>query len=655
MAIASKIFRENFLEYASYVIKDRATPYLDDGFKPVQRRIIHTMIEMDDGRFQKVANIVGQVMKYHPHGDASIGDALVNLATSKYFIDTQGNFGNILTGDPAAAPRYIEARILPFAKKVLYSPEITKYVDSYDGRNKEPEVFPAKLPIVLLLGANGISVTMNTRIMPHNPNEVIDAVKAALKGEDFELYPDFQTGGIVDVSDYDDGKGKVSIRAKVEVDKKGNRLIIEEVPFSVTTDALIEGIDAAAKKGKLKIASIHDYTSDRANIEIVLSRGADPDAELKALYAYTDAETTISLSSIVIDNNKPRVMGVSEIVKHHAASLIEILKKELDVEKNHLIDKLQARTLDRIFIEERIYKKIEQMKSAEDVKSAVIKGLDAFKKEFVRDLTNEDVERLLALPIRRISLFDIEKNRREIDEINIQIKKVDYNHLHIKAYANTVLDDLKASLPIDSHRKTRIEKFAKVNARNIVTRNLPLRYDTNNGQLGYEIKTGEELFKISEFDKVLVIQKDGSYRVENAPDKLYVGKGAQYICIADKDELKNTVFTLILQEKDSKILVIKRCTITSFTLSKLYTLVPTNGNFRILKFSTLPNAEIHLTFKSSRVKDKSVYFSDYLVKNPSSQGTILSRNEVAQIKFRKLDDGEVPPPKEPKKEDPKLF
>ena len=655
MAIASKIFRENFLEYASYVIKDRATPYLDDGFKPVQRRIIHTMIEMDDGRFQKVANIVGQVMKYHPHGDASIGDALVNLATSKYFIDTQGNFGNILTGDPAAAPRYIEARILPFAKKVLYSPEITKYVDSYDGRNKEPEVFPAKLPIVLLLGANGISVTMNTRIMPHNPNEVIDAVKAALKGEDFELYPDFQTGGIVDVSDYDDGKGKVSIRAKVEVDKKCNRLIIEEVPFSVTTDALIEGIDAAAKKGKLKIASINDYTSDRANIEIVLSRGADPDAELKALYAYTDAETSISLSSIVIDNNKPRVMGVSEIVKHHAASLIEILKKELDVEKNHLIDKLQARTLDRIFIEERIYKKIEQMKSAEDVKSAVIKGLDAFKKEFVRDLTNEDVDRLLALPIRRISLFDIEKNRREIDEINIQIKKVDYNHLHIKEYANTVLDDLKASLPIDSHRKTRIEKFAKVNARNIVTRNLPLRYDTNNGQLGYEIKTGEELFKISEFDKVLVIQKDGSYRVENAPDKLYVGKGAQYICIADKDELKNTVFTLILQEKDSKILVIKRCTITSFTLSKLYTLVPTNGNFRILKFSTLPNAEIHLTFKSSRVKDKSVYFSDYLVKNPSSQGTILSRNEVAQIKFRKLDDGEVPPPKEPKKEDPKLF
>ncbi len=655
MAIASKIFRENFLEYASYVIKDRATPYLDDGFKPVQRRIIHTMIEMDDGRFQKVANIVGQVMKYHPHGDASIGDALVNLATSKYFIDTQGNFGNILTGDPAAAPRYIEARILPFAKKVLYSPEITKYVDSYDGRNKEPEVFPAKLPIVLLLGANGISVTMNTRIMPHNPNEVIDAVKAALKGEDFELYPDFQTGGIVDVSDYDDGKGKVSIRAKVEVDKKGNRLIIEEVPFSVTTDALIEGIDAAAKKGKLKIASINDYTSDRANIEIVLSRCADPDAELKALYAYTDAETTISLSSIVIDNNKPRVMGVSEIVKHHAASLIEILKKELDVEKNHLIDKLQARTLDRIFIEERIYKKIEQMKSAEDVKSAVIKGLDAFKKEFVRDLTNEDVDRLLALPIRRISLFDIEKNRREIDEINIQIKKVDYNHLHIKEYANTVLDDLKASLPIDSHRKTRIEKFAKVNARNIVTRNLPLRYDTNNGQLGYEIKTGEELFKISEFDKVLVIQKDGSYRVENAPDKLYVGKGAQYICIADKDELKNTVFTLILQEKDSKILVIKRCTITSFTLSKLYTLVPTNGNFRILKFSTLPNAEIHLTFKSSRVKDKSVYFSDFLVKNPSSQGTILSRNEVAQIKFRKLDDGEVPPPKEPKKEDPKLF
>ena len=654
MANATKIFRENFLEYASYVIKDRATPYLDDGFKPVQRRIIHTMIEMDDGRFQKVANIVGQVMKYHPHGDASIGDALVTLAQSKYFIDTQGNFGNILTGDPAAAPRYIEARIRPFAKKVLYNPEITEFIDSYDGRNKEPVCFPAKLPVVLLLGSNGVSVTMKTRMMPHNPIEVIDAVKSALKGEDFTLYPDFQTGGIVDVSEYDDGKGKVSIRAKVNVDKKGGRLVIEEIPYSVTTDSLIADIDAAAKRGKLKVASINDYTAESANIEINLSRGADPDAELQALYAYTSAETSISLSSIVIVDNKPRVMGVSEIVLHHADRLLELLRRELDVEKGHLIDKLQARTLDRIFIEERIYKQIEKMKSAEEVKKAVIDGLEAFKDEFVRDLSDEDVDRLLALPIRRISLFDIEKNRKDIDEINIAIKKVEYNHSHIKTYANSVLDDIKASLPVDSERKTQVEKFERVSARSVVTRNLSLRYDPQNGQLGYEIKSGDELFKVSEYDKVLIIQKDGSYRVENAPDKLYVGKGMLYAGLADKESLKAVTFTLLLQEKDTKILVIKRCQILAFTLSKLYTLLPSTGNFKILKLSTLSDAEVLLTFKSARAREKSVYFSDFLVKNPSSQGTVLSRNEVSQLKIRKLQEGEVPPSKNTS-DTPKLF
>ena len=639
MANASKIFRNNYLEYASYVIKDRAIPYLEDGFKPVQRRIIHTMIEMDDGRFHKVANIVGQVMKYHPHGDASIGDALVSLANSKYFIDTQGNFGNILTGDPAAAVRYIEARILPFAKKVLFSPEITKYIPSYDGRNQEVEVFRAKLPVILLLGANGISVTMSTRILPHNPIEVIEAVKSAIKGEPFTLYPDFQTGGIVDVSEYNDGKGKVTIRSKVTVDEKGGRLVIEEVPFGITTDELIADIDRNVRLGKIKISNINDFTSHSANIELVLSRGSDPNQELKSLYAYTKAETSISLSPIVIDNNRPREMTVTEIVNHHALSLIDILKDELNIEKSHHLENLQSRTLDRIFIEERIYKKIEEMKSAEDVKKAVVDGLAPFENEFVRPVSDKDIERLLSLPIKRISLFDIEKNRKEIEEIHKNIQKTDYNLVHIKSYAYSVLDDIKKALPSSSERKTKVEQFEKIDVRSVVKRSLSLRYDNESGQLGYEVK-GEELFKISEYDKILIITKDGSYRIENAPDKIYVGKGVLYVGIADKDELKNIVFTLILQEKDTKILVIKRTQILSWTLGKLYTLLPSTGQFKILKLSTLNDAEILMTFKSQRVKPKNSYFSEFLVKNPSSQGTVLTRNEVAQIKIRKLLDGE---------------
>lgn len=655
MAKIDKIFRDNYIEYASYVIKDRAIPYIEDGFKPVQRRIIHTMIEMDDGRFQKVANIVGQVMKYHPHGDAAIGDALVNLARSKYFIDTQGNFGNILTGDEAAASRYIEARILPFAKKVLFSPEITEFVESYDGRNKEPVTFPAKLPIVLLLGIEGIAVAMTTKILPHNPIEVIEAVKAALRGERVDIYPDFQTGGIIDVSEYDDGRGKVSVRAKVRVEENENRLVIEEVPYGVTTETLIEDIDREAKKGRLKISSINDFTAGEVNIEINLARGADVEAEKKALYAYTKAESKISLSSIVIDNNHPVEMGVSEIIARHAKFLIEILQKELQIEKGHLLDKLQARTLDRIFIEERIYKKIEDMKSAEAVKEAVITGLEPFKAEFVRPVDDKDIERLLALPIRRISLFDIEKNRKEIEEINALIKKVDYNFSHIKDYATSVLDDLKASLPEGSERKTSIDTFETVDVRSVVSRNLSLRYDNTNGQLGYEIKTGEELMKVSEYDKILIIQKDGSYRVETCPNKIYVGKGMLYVGFADKETLSQIAFTLILQEKDTKALVIKRCRILAYTLSKLYTLIPDTGNFKIVKLSTAPDAELMLSFSSSRCKNKSVYFSDFTVKAANTQGVILTRNEVSKIQIRPLAPNEVPPHKSEEDDGMSLF
>ncbi|HBO35699.1 MAG TPA: DNA topoisomerase IV subunit A, partial [Sphaerochaeta sp.] len=363
MTQAHSIFKQNFLEYASYVIKERAIPDLVDGFKPVQRRIIHTLFEMDDGKFHKVANVVGWAMRYHPHGDSSIYEALVNLANCDLFIERQGNFGNTLTGDSAAAARYIECRLLPFAKKVLYNPELTEFVDSYDGRNKEPVTFPAKIPVVLIQGVSGIAVGMSTYILPHNPLEVLDAMAASLKGESYQLYPDFLGGGIVDVEDYRDGKGSVSVRAKLNTSDP-KRIIIEELPYGTTSEAMIRSVEEAAKKGKLKISSINDYTAEKVNIEINLARNTYAQEIVDALYAYTDCETKLSINPLVIRDNVPTIMGIHEILDWHARHLVVVLKAELELEKGHLLDKLHARTLERIFIEERIYKRIEQKKSA---------------------------------------------------------------------------------------------------------------------------------------------------------------------------------------------------------------------------------------------------------------------------------------------------
>jgi topoisomerase-4 subunit A len=564
MAHADKVFKDNFLEYASYVIKDRAIPDIGDGLKPVQRRIIHSLFEMDDGKFHKVANVVGHCMKYHPHGDASIGDALVNLANMELFIDRQGNFGNVLTGDSAAAPRYIECRILPFAKKVLYNPELTEFTDSYDGRNREPVVFPAKLPVVLIQGTEGIAVGMSTKILPHNLFEVIDAMAAALQGKPFQLYPDFSTGGYMDVSAYDDGEGKVLLRAKLNT-KDPKRIVIEELPFGITTERMIKSVEDAARKGKLKIASINDFTAEKVNIEITLARNTYAKDVVDALYAFTACEQSISINPLVIDNLTPRIVPVTEMVKYHAQRLLEILEKELILERGHLNERLFERTLERIFVEERIYKGIEEKRSQNEVIEAVLSGFEPFRDQISREVTEEDVDKLLRIPIRRISLFDIEKNRQEIESIKGRLKEIAKHLKNLTDYALSYLEEVKKIAdPIHSERRTTISSYEKTDVREAANRNLSLKYDAATGYLGYDMRQGVNQFMVSTFDRILIIQKDGTYFVTDVPDKIFVGKGMRYCALADKEEMDKVVFTVIYQEKSLKYLFIKRFVINQF-------------------------------------------------------------------------------------------
>ena len=635
MANAKDLFRQNFIEYASYVIKDRAIPDIEDGLKPVQRRILHTMIEMDDGRFNKVANVVGSTMHYHPHGDQSIYTALVNLANCDLFIDKQGNYGNFMTGDGPAAARYIECRLLPFAKKVLYNPEITEYVESYDGRNKEPVVFPAKIPVVLIQGTEGIAVGMSTKILPHNALEVIDAQIAAIKGEDFELFPDFPGGGIMDVSSYEDGLGSVAVRAKLDT-SNAKKIIIEQLPFGVDSEKMIQSIEAAIKKGKLKIQSVSDFTADTVNIEISLAKGTYTKDVVDALYAYTLCEQKISVNCLVIRDKLPHVCSVSDVIRYHADHILEVSKKELEVQRGHLFDRLHTRTLERIFIEERIYKRIEQKRTQDAVVNAVRTGFGPYADQLVREITDDDIDHLLKIPIRRISLFDIEKNKEEIDQINADLKQVDYDLCHLDEYSIRTLKDIRKDLENDEHkRKTVIADFNMVDVRDVAKRDLDLRYDEMTGYLGTNVKTGNPIMKVSEFDKILVIQKDGTYYCTNVSDRLFVGKDIAYCGLADKDSLEDLVFTVIYLDKKTKVTYIKRCKLSGFILNKPYALLPEPENNSLKKLSVYPNAEVTITYKNpTRMKESTVLFSDFLVKGAKAGGVTLSKKEIASIRIK---------------------
>lgn len=644
MANAKELFRQNFIEYASYVIKDRAIPDIEDGLKPVQRRILHTLMEKDDGRFNKVANITGLTMQYHPHGDQSIYTALVNLANCDLFIEKQGNFGNFLTGDGAAAARYIECRLLPFAKKVLYNPEITNYVESYDGRGKEPVTFPAKIPVVLIQGTEGIAVGMSTKILPHNAMEVIDAQIAAIKGEPFQLYPDFPGGGIMDVSDYQDGLGSVAVRAKLDT-SNAKKIVIEELPFGVDSESMIHSIEDAIKKGRLKIQSVSDFTADTVNIEISLAKGTYTKDIVDALYAYTLCEQKISVNCLVIKDKLPHVCTVSDVVNYHAKHIIDVSKAELEVEKGHLYDKLHYRTLERIFVEERIYKRIEQKRTQEAVFSAVKTGFDPYSDQLVREVSDEDVERLLKIPIRRISLFDIEKNRQEIDQINADIKQVEYNLGHLAEYSIGVLKDIRGELDNEVHRrKTVIGDFNMIDVKEVAKRDIDLRYDGLTGYLGTNVKTGNVLLKVSEFDKILIVQKNGTYYCTNVSDRSFVGKDIAYCGLADKESLENVVFTVIYQDRKTKITYIKRCKLSGFIMNKPYELLPDPESCSLKKLSILENAEVTVTYKGpSRVKETTFYFSDFRVKGAKAGGVTITKKEIASIRLKPCKAVAAPP------------
>jgi topoisomerase-4 subunit A len=639
MAYVKNLFDRNFLEYASYVIKDRAIPDLEDGLKPVQRRILHSLFEKDDGKFHKVANIVGHCMQYHPHGDASIGSALVVLANKEYFIDKQGNFGNIFTGDEASAPRYIECRITPLAKDIFYNPKLTPMTDSYDGRNREPLLYPAKIPVVLVIGAEGIAVGMSTKILPHNIIEVLEAEKACLSGKSFQIFPDFPTGGLVDVSDYRDGNGKVLVRARLDTSDP-KRIVIRELPFGSTTESLINSVETAAKAGRIKIQSINDFTTEHVEIEVKLARGVYSEETVNALFAFTECEQSISVNLLIINDNLPVVTTVTAIIKGHAKQLVKVLTRELELEKKELADKLHLRTLERIFVEERIYKGIEKMKTADGVTKAVTDGFKPFLKEVgPRGVSPEDVEHLLRIPIRRISLYDINKARAEMAEIQERIKEINRHLKNITAYALSFLDGIIAKIKANADlgrgaRKTEVIKFEKVGVKEVAKKDLELRYDRETGYLGTAV-SGEIAAEVSPFDRILTLRNNGNWSVTDLPEKVFIGTNAWWISVADKELLTATVFTVIYKDAENGHPFIKRCVIEGWIMNKDYSLVPdgavvlhidTRQKF-IFTFNYAPKPRLKVLTENFKAQN-------YAIRGLKAGGIRLSSKEVKKIEVQ---------------------
>ena len=638
MAYVKNLFDKNFIEYASYVIRDRAIPDLEDGLKPVQRRIMHTLFEMDDGRFQKVANVVGRVMKYHPHGDASIGGALVVLANKGIFIERQGNFGNMFTGDGASAPRYIECRVHPLAKEFLVrNPHVTHYVPNYDGRDTEPEVYRAKIPVALIIGAEGIAVGMSTKILPYNIREVLEAEKKALKGESFEIYPDVPTGGLIDVSGYNDGNGKIITRAKFDMSDE-KKITITELPVDTTSDTLMNSIENAYKNGKIKIGAIEDFTTDHCQIEIKLPRGVYAKDVEKALYAYTDCEKSISCQMLVIKDGMPVAMTATEIIKYYAKKLTAIIKDELEFERGELTEELHARTLERIFVEERIYKKIEQMKTAEAVSKAVKDGFKPFKDELIRDVTDDDVEHLLRIPIRRISLFDINKNKDQVAAINGRLKEISRKLKNLTLCAIEYLDGMLGKFTQEEmERHTQIEKFTAVEVKKIVKRETPLRYD-DKGYLGTGVSGGQEILKVTPYDRIFFVRKSGLYAVCDVPQKLFVDSGLWYCNYADKDIISKVLFTVIYRDPKTKFCFIKRFKVTGWIMNRDYPMAP--EGMEVLHVDARSKFTFRLHYvKKPRMKIHEAEFKaqNFDEKGAKANGVRLESREVESIEVQGAD------------------
>jgi topoisomerase-4 subunit A len=636
----SGMYQNWFLDYASYVILERAVPHLDDGLKPVQRRILHSMKRMDDGRYNKVANIIGHTMQFHPHGDASIGDALVQLGQKELLVDMQGNWGNLLTGDGAAAPRYIESRLSKFALEVVFNNKTTEWKLSYDGRNKEPVTLPVKFPLLLAQGGEGIAVGLASKILPHNFNELIDASIAYLEGKEFVIYPDFPTGGMVDISKYNDGQrgGVIKVRAKIEkVDKK--ELIITEIPFGKTTTSLIESIIKANEKGKIKIRKIDDNTS--ANVEIVvhLLPGVSPDMTIDALYALTDCEYSISPNTCVIVDDKPSFMGVSSILKHSADRTVELLKTELEIRLGELHEDWHMSSLEKIFIEERIYRDIEESETWEAVINDIDKGLDPFKKLLYREVTREDIIQLTEIKIKRISKFDVKKADEHIKGIETEIEEVK-NHLNnIIPFAINYFRQIKKKYGKGRERKTELRSFDTIEATKVVANNAKLYINYKEGFIGTGLKKDEFICDCSDIDDVIIIRKDGVYLITKVADKVFVGNDILYAQIFLKND-ERTIYNIVYQDGKDGPLLAKRCAISGLTRDKEYNLTRGKQGSKIVYLSANPNGEaevINVHHKPKARLKKLMFefdFGQMSIKGKSSMGNILTKNAVNKISLK---------------------
>jgi topoisomerase-4 subunit A len=570
MPTIEPLMRRNFLEYASYVIVDRAIPDLRDGCKPVQRRILTTLHEMDDGRFHKVANVIGESMKLHPHGDASISDALVVLANKGYFIERQGNFGNILTGHPAAAARYIECRLTELARETLFNKKLTETRPSYDGRKEEPVFLPAKLPVVLLLGTEGIAVGMSTRILPHNFCELLRAQIALLRKEEIELLPDFLQGGRMDPSEYDDGRGKVKVRALIEASRDRKTLTIREIPYGTTTEGLIQSIEVAVQKGKIKVATIEDRTGETVEIVLHLARGVYAEEVEPQLYAYTQCEVAITSSLIVIDGERPLELRASEVLAAQTRRLREQIRAELQLRLGELEDRRHFLTLEQIFVEMRVYKRIEEASTSELVRRAVWDGMHEHERLFVREMIADDVERLLEIRIRRISAYDIERNRKELKDVAAEIKKCNSKLRRLTATTIAYIEGLLEKYGEQYPRRTHIESFDAVSKREVARQNLRLSLDPKSGFFGSEVKGSKFELTASEFDKILVVDEEGVYKIVTAPDKLFIGPKA---FVAEIFEPEEGLVLTVLYRDTKRIAWAKKIHVKSFIHDKDYPLV----------------------------------------------------------------------------------
>jgi len=636
----SGMYQDWFLDYASYVILERAVPHLYDGLKPVQRRILHSMKRMDDGRYNKVANIIGHTMQFHPHGDASIGDALVQLGQKELLIDTQGNWGNVLTGDGAAAPRYIEARLSKFALEVVFNPKTTEWKLSYDGRNKEPVTLPVKFPLLLAQGGEGIAVGLASKLLPHNFNEIIDASIDYLQGRDFVLYPDFPTGGMIDVSKYNDGQrgGVVKIRAKIEkVDKKA--LVITEIPFGKTTSSLIESIIKANEKGKIKIRKIDDNTSANVEIVIYLMPGVSPDKTIDALYALTDCEYSISPNTCVITGSKPSFMGVSEMLRFSTDNTVRLLKTELEIRQNELREEWQLSSLEKIFIEERIYRDIEECETWEAVIKAIDDGLKPFKKKLVREVTREDIIMLTEIKIKRISKYDSKKADEHIKAIETELEEVK-NHLNnLIPFAINYFRQIKKKYGKGRERKTEIRSFDTIQAAKVVANNAKLYINYKEGFIGTGLKKDEFVCDCSDIDDIIVIRKDGGYLITKVADKVFVGNDILYAQVFLKND-ERTIYNIVYQDGKDGPLYAKRCAISGLTRDKEYNLTRGTADSKIVYFSANPNGEaevIRVHHKPKARLKKLIFefdFGQLAIKGKSSMGNILTRNAVHKIALK---------------------